>query len=260
MLVCDSSGTYELSSTGAFSGSPTLQTTLTSGGSSPTAFSIVCVTPTTVNGTGTNISVNSGTSTGTRSAGYILFQAGNAPGTGTGGGIFLACGNSQAGRGGDFTLNTVNAVTGATRAGNLSINSGFNSDAGPGGDVTITAGYGYTRGGRVIITAGDGNNTSGADVGGDIIISAGGAPSGADAGDITLNTGSASGAGSSGKFQVFIGSNTAASALSILPLSASSDDAKIGFFGATPVAKPTGVAVTAAAIHAALVSLGLIAA
>lgn len=34
--------------------------------------------------------------------------------------------------------------------------------------------------------------------------------------------------------------------------------AKLGFFGATPVAKPTGVAVTAEAIHAALVSLGLI--
>lgn len=36
--------------------------------------------------------------------------------------------------------------------------------------------------------------------------------------------------------------------------------AKIGFFGATAVAKPTGVTVDAAGIHAALVSLGLIAA
>jgi hypothetical protein len=34
----------------------------------------------------------------------------------------------------------------------------------------------------------------------------------------------------------------------------------IGFFNATPVQKPTGVAVSAAGIHAALVSLGLIAA
>lgn len=33
---------------------------------------------------------------------------------------------------------------------------------------------------------------------------------------------------------------------------------KLGFFNVTPVNKPTGVAVTAAAIHAALVSLGLI--
>ena len=32
----------------------------------------------------------------------------------------------------------------------------------------------------------------------------------------------------------------------------------LGFFNATPVAKPTGVAITAGGIHAALVSLGLI--
>ena len=35
---------------------------------------------------------------------------------------------------------------------------------------------------------------------------------------------------------------------------------QLGFFGGTPVEKPTGVAVTAAGIHAALVSLNLIAA
>lgn len=34
----------------------------------------------------------------------------------------------------------------------------------------------------------------------------------------------------------------------------------LGFYGATGVAKQTGVAVTAAAVHAALVALGLIAA
>jgi hypothetical protein len=33
---------------------------------------------------------------------------------------------------------------------------------------------------------------------------------------------------------------------------------KLGFFGTTPIIRPTGVAVTAAGIHAALVSLGLI--
>ena len=33
-----------------------------------------------------------------------------------------------------------------------------------------------------------------------------------------------------------------------------------GFFGTLPVAKPTGVAVTAEGIHAALVTLGLISA
>lgn len=36
------------------------------------------------------------------------------------------------------------------------------------------------------------------------------------------------------------------------------NDGKLGFFAATPIDQPTGVAVTAAGIHAALVSLGLI--
>ncbi len=36
------------------------------------------------------------------------------------------------------------------------------------------------------------------------------------------------------------------------------DGAGVGFYGAAPVAQQTGVAVTAAAIHAALVALGLI--
>jgi hypothetical protein len=38
------------------------------------------------------------------------------------------------------------------------------------------------------------------------------------------------------------------------------DGTTIGFYNTTPIAKQTGVAVTAAGIHAALVALGLIAA
>ena len=38
------------------------------------------------------------------------------------------------------------------------------------------------------------------------------------------------------------------------------EGSKAGFFNTAPISKPTGVAVTAAGIHAALVSLGLIAA
>ena len=40
--------------------------------------------------------------------------------------------------------------------------------------------------------------------------------------------------------------------------SSAANNRKVGFYGATPVVKQTGVAVTAAAIHAALVNLGLI--
>lgn len=49
--------------------------------------------------------------------------------------------------------------------------------------------------------------------------------------------------------------NTAANALSLQPTAGG----KLAFNGATPIVKPTGVAVTAAGIHAALTSLGLIA-
>lgn len=49
--------------------------------------------------------------------------------------------------------------------------------------------------------------------------------------------------------------NTTGNAVAIQPTAGG----KLGFNGATPVVKPTGVAVTAAGIHAALVSLGLIA-
>lgn len=46
----------------------------------------------------------------------------------------------------------------------------------------------------------------------------------------------------------------------IVSLSAHRFNGNVGFYGTTPIAKQTGVAVTAAAIHAALVNLGLIAA
>lgn len=49
--------------------------------------------------------------------------------------------------------------------------------------------------------------------------------------------------------------NTTGNALSLQPTAGG----KLAFFGATPIVKPTGVAVTAAGIHAALTSLGLIA-
>lgn len=39
-----------------------------------------------------------------------------------------------------------------------------------------------------------------------------------------------------------------------------SADGQVGFYGTAPIAKQTGVLVTAAGIHAALVNLGLIAA
>ena len=45
---------------------------------------------------------------------------------------------------------------------------------------------------------------------------------------------------------------------SVKPAIDAVQDAAVGFYGATPVAQQTGVAVDAAGIHAALVNLGLI--
>ena len=55
-----------------------------------------------------------------------------------------------------------------------------------------------------------------------------------------------------------ISAGTLVSGMDIEGGTAVSTGAKLGFYGATPVALQTGVAVTAAGIHAALVNLGLI--
>lgn len=52
--------------------------------------------------------------------------------------------------------------------------------------------------------------------------------------------------------------NTKNTLVSVVEAGCSSTSSTLGFFGATPVVRPTGVAVTAGGIHAALVSLGLI--
>jgi len=88
------------------------------------------------------------------------------------------------------------------------------------------------------------------------------------------NSGSASGFGSAGYFLSSYGAGSRTGNMMVGTFGSGaiqfytattkrfeiSSSGGIGFFGATPVAKPTGVPVTAADIHAALVSLGLIAA
>lgn len=71
-------------------------------------------------------------------------------------------------------------------------------------------------------------------------------------------------AGTSGRFATLNINWQPASSLMLQPsggaLMVAPTGGTVGFFGTTPVAKPTGVAVSAAGVHAALVSLGLIAA
>lgn len=57
-----------------------------------------------------------------------------------------------------------------------------------------------------------------------------------------------------------VSNNTKNTLVTVVEAGCSTTAPTLGFFAATPVVKPTGVAVTAAGVHAALVSLGLIAA
>lgn len=153
---------------------------------------------------------------------------------------------------------------------------------GAGVQIHIIAGEGDAShvGGEIVLRSGDSAGQNGGDItieagtdsdggtGGNITIQAGGSPDG-DGGELQLRAGSGDGGG-----RVLIQGGTpdgyvrldgaAGGVIDVITPDGIMIDAfgggKIGFFGATPVTKETGVAVTAAAIHAALVRLGLIAA
>lgn len=102
-----------------------------------------------------------------------------------------------------------------------------------GGDVTL--GAQATAAGAIAIGGDDGTN----------------AAASATTGARAVAVGSGAVASAADAWQFGIGTNSTADSLKI-------SLSKIGFFDSTPVAKPTGVAVSAAGIHAALVTLNLI--
>ncbi len=256
MLVQDNTtaGVIELD------GNTTFQTATFTSGSVPSYIQILASQPTlTTSTTSTYIKIEAGAS-GTASTavgGDLLLNAGASGNTGLGGSVAIRAGVSPAGRGGSINLyGGYGYNTTTTSCGDINLFGGVNNTAtGAGGNIILASGEGG-KGGSVTIIGGKSNQTSGTP-GGNVVITGGDCFTGADAGSITLNTGTVSGGGFSGTFTVKLAGTTA---LTIAPTSTSSDVPKFGFFGATPVARPTGVAVTAAAIHAALVSLGLIAA
>jgi len=207
MLVINGNGDIVIPTVNT-SALPNISPELSPAGYSVTSFTISCPTSTLSAQTGTYLAISSGDGTTTGDAGYLDLTAGNAPGSGLGGDIYITSGGS---------------VTGG--------------------------------GGIVQIIAGDGGGS-----GGDINLTAGGVPSSyaGNGGNISIDSGIALGSGSNGYVLLSLGG---VPAIKIQPADATTTaPVKIGFFGATPVVKPTGVAVTAAAIHTALVSLGLIAA
>lgn len=86
--------------------------------------------------------------------------------------------------------------------------------------------------------------------GGSLILAAGRGTGTAAGGAVSLQVAPAGGASN----------NTKNTLVKVVEADAGAAGGRLGFFAATPAAKPTGVAVTAEGIHAALVTLGLIAA
>jgi len=200
--------------------------------------------------------------TGATVAGTLRFRGKNASATnGAGGGLSFFGGNALGtGTGGEFTFNTGTgriaggirfiAANGTFNGGSMSFNAG-NADAGGGG-------------GNFSLTAGIGNATAN---GGFFEMLGGNASSSGTGGGFFMQSGSSSGGGAGGDVQIlagfgvpsgniFIGTDSNYACLTITENSVGVS--QMGFFNAAPVAQPAAVPVTAAGIHAALVSLGLI--
>ncbi len=142
---------------------------------------------------------------------------------GFGTGTVLRGGFSPPGNG--YHVYVLGGATGiaASQGGDAYVNGGTSVAAdGIGGGVFIGGGAGGSEGGVIEIAGGVGNV-------GD-----------ADGGDVSIIGGQKHGSGEVGAVRICL------------------VDGLISFFGASPVVKPTGVAVSAPGIHAALVALGLI--
>lgn len=139
----------------------------------------------------------------------------------------------------------------SSAAGGVSITGGDATAAAAGGTVAISAGAGGPTagadGGQLQLRAGDGEPTAG--LGGDVTIAPG-------AGDTNGSLELLSGAGEA--LAVIIDGRINLANGADLAVSMGDNLGKVGFYNRTPIVQQTGVAVTAAAIHAALVNLGLI--
>lgn len=113
-----------------------------------------------------------------------------------------------------------------------------------GGNVTSSDEISGGNGGGFQMSGGNWNDGTNANNGGTAIFTGGSNSAG---GDAILRGGAATGTDGTVRLQKTAGSD-------VVVVS----DTGVGFYGTAPVAQQTGVAVTAAAIHAALVNLGLI--
>lgn len=218
----------------------------------------------TVGPAGGTVSINTVAPTSSQSAAILRFVGRNAAqANGNGGGFAFAGGTGLGtGQGGNYAVTTGNCTNGS--GGGVTFTTGGSTN-GTGGSTTFTAGSGGVQGGFFSFSAGNGTGVNG------------------NGGEFTMVSGDAKGSGTGGNYLLTAGNNidfvgpggsffllpglggTTGSIYLQTPAGGDAmqvtDDgtsAQISFFGAIPVAKPTAVPVTAAGIHAALVSLGLI--
>jgi len=202
--------------------------------------------PTGAGATGGAVNINAGTGVGTTSGigGAINITAGNSTlTTSLGGALTLRSGNGA-------TTSIFGGNNSAGDGGSLTLQSGIASGAtGNGGAFQLFGGQAINgNGGNFEMRGGLSSNGTG----GSCVFVAGYSSTGQD-GSIAFNLPFSSSPFPGSVFVV----NDATIAFEITS-NATTGATKMGFFGATPVEKPAAVPVTAAGIHAALVSLGLI--
>lgn len=226
-----------------------------------------------------------GRPTGAGGGGALAITSGNAGTTGVGGAINITSGNggTTSGNGGAITILGGSATSGT--GGNVTVQAGSaaavfltggNNPNGSGGNITGRAGQGagagVANGGNFDFSGGDATGALGGDGGVLFFRGGGGSGSGAggNGGDNQFANGTAgTAANSDGNVLLYLTGSAGAPGSILLNSSfgtpaievtknAGTSATEIGFFNAVPVGKPTAVPVTAAGIHAALVSLGLI--
>lgn len=176
--------------------------------------------------------------------GGLQLTGGNALGTGTGGGVTFLGGTSGA-TGGSFT---VLAGQGTGLGGEVKLESGNGTGAaGTGGRFFLNAGAGVVDGGGFEMNGGQATNG----IGGGYLLQSGFSINdvGGDFQFIALG-------GPLGNGQMYFDTDFGGTVIQLT--ATTGGDPQLGFYGTVPVSQPTAVPVTAAGIHAALVSLGLI--
>lgn len=228
-----------------------------------------------------------GRPTGAGAGGALSITAGNAGATGDGGAINLTAGAGGTTSGNGGAINITGGSTTSGLGGDITIQSGpsaflylngGNNPNGNGGDVRGQAGQGsgagVANGGNFLFTGGQANGSSGGNGGGLEFVGGGGASAGGTGGGLSFRNGSGGtvadtdgsiflylNSGSSIPGSISLDSAFGTSAIKVTR-NAGTSATQVGFFNATPVAKPaptaSGTGAVLSSIVTALNNLGLV--